>query len=1166
MAEEKNADRSSIEIKQLVRKLHPDKGNHKDRIRRLNRFRNYISNKGTTPEFYDDDIPLLFLGSAAPAASLDDPDDVEILAGLYGLLQACGTPSGEHDGTLKRSARHAMTLLKWLLLDWNKNSDAPNPFKTSFLCLNPQQYQYMGLDFHCDDRKGDRGGAKEEACQVIVLILTEHRSEDGEKAQPLMMEELITRPIAQQEFEIWLANSTSASVQEKLRRALGGGVQEDYDDDSDAAESDHEKDDGSEGSDQDYGDSDDIMAAFRKRQKNLRKELKQAEGRGEIRAKQGVAARWEDSQLAREQRAWAASANRAGQHQSVRDSQDAAQEAAEREEVRDKLVGKDPLGLINDQEFDLRQVELNMAEQMEQALHDLQEEIQKAESAGSEELVRTAAAQKESLEALVERMGGLEMMENPQNATHSVLPSHPKFDPLLFLTLVHRKTSYDALMGSMGRLSSKTENQAEQLQNLVRENFPLFVRCAEGFEEFRRNSENEVGMGVHERIGKLEAIAESCAFQAKKSFKPLLDNTSEVRKVQSAISVLHRVAPILQVPSLMRQHLENRRYSQALKTFRRVLVVGDNCQIALLNHVKKQAEQCVLEARRDLELRLAQDTVSIDDLMGGIRDLSDLLELDVPTLPPSSESDLDPTLDGCFDIGGTKIQVRDYHPALSCLLLQAAYFSQGVKQVINNTDDACQRIFADDSDDAKKGNQWKYDVLDARVVATMKAVTLARRWLPRLLAVAQAAREEEKRRAAKGRNSTKTANMTALDVFVRDISPPLKNLVEHATFCAIGSNTRSGAKDVRMTFGQSANEKLHALIRSPLPPSQSTKVGKELADLVTLLSESSGSARALQNNTTSVFTLSLLDDCKSLGDSAVVTIEKRRCIYAFDVCARACSNRASGSGKFDTDTLSQCLKNLSEQLSRPDQCASEVEKGCELVIRRCCEGLASYVRDRGDAARLIAVAECADVLADRLDDVVRESMPLTPNTDTLQEVMREEITGLENVMFDEYLDSIKHTVSKSVKVGWLDKEEEDKEDAFPAYLSASLLAIVRCRAQVEQAVGEKIRKAANLQYQHLAMKTVANGVIEGICDEISKRRMKLRVRQADRLANELDFLRSTLKKFLGEEARELLASTLHMVSSKAGRGRDYQGDGPDGLAGIEELERLGRVYVLCLGD
>ena len=43
MADEKNADRSSIEIKTMLRKLHPDRGNHKDRIRRLNRFRNYIT-------------------------------------------------------------------------------------------------------------------------------------------------------------------------------------------------------------------------------------------------------------------------------------------------------------------------------------------------------------------------------------------------------------------------------------------------------------------------------------------------------------------------------------------------------------------------------------------------------------------------------------------------------------------------------------------------------------------------------------------------------------------------------------------------------------------------------------------------------------------------------------------------------------------------------------------------------------------------------------------------------------------------------------------------------------------------------------------------------------------------------------------------------------------
>lgn len=231
---------------------------------------------------------------------------------------------------------------------------------------------------------------------------------------------------------------------------LASKAKDDYEDDEDDNEKNSEH--GSDSEVEDMG-ADDGLAAFRKRQKTLRKELKEAEGRGEIKTKQGVATRWEDSQLAREQRAWAASAARAGQHQTVRDSQDAAQEAAEREEEKNKLLGKDPLGIVDEDEFDLRRMEQALAEQMEQALADLQEEIQKAESAGSEELVRKAAAQKESLEALVERMGGLEAMEN--SPSFSLLPSHPNFDPILFLTLVHRKTSYDKLMGSMGRLSSK---------------------------------------------------------------------------------------------------------------------------------------------------------------------------------------------------------------------------------------------------------------------------------------------------------------------------------------------------------------------------------------------------------------------------------------------------------------------------------------------------------------------------------------------------------------------------------------------------------------------------------------------------------------------------------------------------------------------------------------
>jgi hypothetical protein len=1344
--ESKSAQRSSIEIRDLLRKLHPERGSHKDRIRRLNKFRNYVSpmSNGVIPEFFDDDIPFLYLGAETPAMYLDEDDEAP--RGLYyGLMLAAGMVG---DNGLKRSSRHAMNLLKYLVVDYPTETNTTvteSQFSKSFGCLPLSYYKFLNLNLHLAGSADDNRSAKEDACRIIVFLLSHHTEPDQETPRPIMLEELVTTPQAQQAYDLWSATDAGLTVAQAelikkntmtrqaeiamqqrqeavLSKVNAVDMVEDEDDEDDQHDHDDPDRDDSERPNDDHrrrknqraneDDDSDASAAERKQQQQQRRKSTMAGGHGSVRkvSMQGQkATRWEDSRTAILQRQKEEQQRLQQQQQSmnmmrdtVRESQQAAAEAADREEEKSKMLARDPLAILTsndtvggtnnaalgataglgnnmnnsnvneDGSFDLRNVENSLAAHLEIALHEIQEEIQKTE--GNEELHKKAVAQKESLEALIDKLGGLEAFESgANNAKASVLLTNPKFHPLLFLTLCHRKTTHKQLIASMDRLSSKTENQAEQLQNLVRDNFPLFVRCAEGFEEFRKNSQGgssttAAGGGksnvatestVHERIDKLEAIAESAAFQAKKSFKPLLDNTSEVRKVQSALSVLSRVAPILQVPQLMRQHMENRRYSQALKTYRRCLVIDEknSCNISLLYAVKRQAEQCVRDARKDLERRLTLPDASVEDLLDGIRDLGELIELDVsPTTTTNEETedkkkkhpsrnsaipnDLEdvvaeqsPEDVGIYKLGETTIHIRDHPPALACLLLQAAHFSQITSTQIDKTAETCQRIYDGESltvayqdkkgavtatgGDSKKNkndddkasteagdgrpatnkgnignnNQWKYDVLDARVLSTIRTVDTVRVWLPRLIRIGMAAREEEKRRAAKighrstgaaaatGRTSTKEVHhLSAFEVFVSTIAPSLNRLVEHAAFCSLGSNlTRtSGSRILEMTFGQNADDKLRTLLRSPLPPSQSNKVGKELALLMELVEDGDAGVDALRpEGAMHLLTSRPLDACKTLGDAAVVTIEKRRCIYAFDVCSRACSNRASGSGKFDSDALLQCLRNLADQLSRPEECSSEVEKGCELVIRRCCEGLASYVRDRGDDARLSSVAECADVMAERISEVIQEaSFFLEPNkAEALKEVVLEDIMGLESAMFDEYLESIRLSVASSVRVGWLDKDVPDgvsggeladgQPPSFPAYLSASLLSIVRCRAQVEQTLGGRIRQCEGVTYQHLSMATVADGVVEGICNEILQRKLKLKVRQADRLANEFEFLNNTLKKFLGTKAHSLLESTLQMVSSKAGRGRDM--DGPDGLAALEELERLGRVYVLCLG-
>jgi Exocyst complex component Sec5 len=330
-----------------------------------------------------------------------------------------------------------------------------------------------------------------------------------------MIDDLLSSPLAQQAFELWMSRGhVSINDQETMKRNAqlrqaelvsaqkqadlhtgGGGphgtgaLDDNYDgileetDHHDHTENDESQTDHDHPRDADDGDEDDVMAAFRKRKKSAQRELKEATRRGDIKAKQGVATRWEDSQLAREQRARAAALARSAaaaavadgsstgadgvaSHETVRDSQEAAAELAEREEEKAKIMGKDPLGIVDSggsksladsgggAEFDLRRIDTNQAAQVEKALYELTEELQKAESAGMEKRVKELTAQKESLESLVDRCGGMDAMES-NNARRSVLPTNPNFDPILFLTLVHRNTAYDQLVASMDQLSSE---------------------------------------------------------------------------------------------------------------------------------------------------------------------------------------------------------------------------------------------------------------------------------------------------------------------------------------------------------------------------------------------------------------------------------------------------------------------------------------------------------------------------------------------------------------------------------------------------------------------------------------------------------------------------------------------------------------------------------------
>jgi hypothetical protein len=462
------------------------------------------------------------------------------------------------------------------------------------------------------------------------------------------------------------------------------------------------------------------------------------------------------------------------------------------------------LGIKTKGQFDLRAIDSNRSYLVQQQLHHIESEIQSELALSSEsgvEKVNWLEAQRQAILKLIEtkKIGGGD--EDDQDLMlPSVLPTSKDFDPILFLTLVHGDTSYKELLESTSRLSRKTDTQVERLQNLVRDNFELFIKCSEGIDIFAENDERNNRDGsltiekLTHRFTKLDTLAESCSEEARKSFKPLLDNTNEVRKVQSALAVLKRVAPLMQIPGLMRQHIENANFSSVVKSYRKVLVIDKNhSDVDLLRYVRMKAGEAAMDARHDLELILADESSSASSLLDAVRDLGELLELleqdegeerndaaNEVNLPstPRSRGQSGNTKGGTFTIDRHVICVRDYPPSLGCLLLQTTHFSSLVEKAISHAETSTERLFrgegnedstaetktdasdrrnsdaAENSSSSQRDKRWKYEVLDTRVSATARAVFLAKNWLPRLIQIGLATQEAEKRRAARqGRKS-----------------------------------------------------------------------------------------------------------------------------------------------------------------------------------------------------------------------------------------------------------------------------------------------------------------------------------------------------------------------------------------------------------------------------
>jgi len=319
------------------------------------------------------------------------------------------------------------------------------------------------------------------------------------------------------------------------------------------------------------------------------------------------------------------------------------------DEERVKMFARDPLG-IRDDSFDLRSLEIARRKVLD-------------------------GASRNDAESKLAREG-------------SVLPTDSNFSPLLFLTLVHPEATFKELAQALTRLEGVADNHALRLQRLVRDNFPLFVRCAEGIDWFSDNIGEGVGnvgatttaaadgnddgsTNAVDQLNKLVSLVRDISRHSDDAFGPLLNNTQEVKRTKNALTILSRVGPILAVPNVMTSHLQGGRIAEAVSAYRKVRLIDETCGVDLLKSVRAKAMEAAAEARKSLTRLLESPDTSAQKLMSAIRDVRDLDDLD----DRKNDGELADGFESPNTIAASEV-ARSHNPALLCLEAQAKHFAK----------------------------------------------------------------------------------------------------------------------------------------------------------------------------------------------------------------------------------------------------------------------------------------------------------------------------------------------------------------------------------------------------------------------------------------------------------------------------------------------------------
>ena len=164
---------------------------------------------------------------------------------------------------------------------------------------------------------------------------------------------------------------------------------------------------------------------------------------------------------------------------------------------------------------------------------------------------------------------------NFKSVNDDILPSSTTFNTALFLHTVHKDKTMEELRTGAMNLSDTLSVYAKLQENLARDHFGLFVKCADGLSTL--NKQRDEFVPDYDEVAKLEdgqynnraevhlklssIILQECCTLSDVFLGPILDKMKLNTKIKRYKSVLRVLATIIEYPTLIKEAFQKQDYN-----------------------------------------------------------------------------------------------------------------------------------------------------------------------------------------------------------------------------------------------------------------------------------------------------------------------------------------------------------------------------------------------------------------------------------------------------------------------------------------------------------------------------------------------------------------------------------------------------------------------------